>query len=72
MAWVRCGIQEISILLSFGHILYSNKFLYTLYLYDACCNSGHGMHKQKGLVELIILDILFIKFGVIKQKLLII
>ena len=31
----------------------------------------HGMHKQKGLVELIILDISFVKFGIINQKLLI-
>ena len=72
MAWVRCGIQEQSILWSFSHILYSNKLLYTLYLYDACCNSEQGMHKQKGLVELIILDLLFAKFGIIEQKLLII
>ena len=52
-------------------MLSSIKLLYTLYLYDACCNSEHGMHIQKGLVELIILDILFVKFGVVKQKLLI-
>ena len=71
MVWVRCGIQEINILLSLSHILYSTKFLFTLYLCDACCISEHGMHKQKGLVELIDLDILFVKFGVIKQKLLI-
>ena len=71
MAWVRCGIQEITFLLSFGQILLSNKLLYSLYLYDACCKSEHGMHKQKGLVALIDLDILFVKFGVMKQKLLI-
>ena len=71
MAWVRCGIQELIILLSFSHILIPNKLLYTLYLYDACCKTDKGMHKQKGLVELIILDISFVKFGVINQKLLI-
>ena len=60
-----------NILLGFKHILTLIKLLYTLYLYDACCNSEQGMHKQKDLVELIILDISFVKFGVIKQKLLI-
>ena len=62
---------RVNILFSFGPILFSIKLLSTIYLYDACFKSDHGMHKQKGLVELIILDISFVKFGVIKQKLLI-
>ena len=57
--------------IEFWPILTSIKLLYTLYLYDACCETDHGMHKQKGLVELIILDISFVRFGVINQKLLI-